>query len=46
MRIDPREILRFIEKNFEAIRQIFQLQKDDSIIRFETLYQICDTNGI
>ena len=46
MRIDPREILRFIERNFEAVRQIFQLQKDDSIIRFETLYQICNTNDI
>lgn len=46
MRIDPREILRFLERNFEAVRQIFQLQKDDSIIRFETLYQICDTNDI
>lgn len=46
MRTDPKEILRFIERHFEAVRKVFGLQREDSIIRFEALRQVCSHHDV
>lgn len=46
MRVNPGEILRFIEKNFESVSRIFRHYKEHSLIHFEVLHRICNENNI
>src|SRR5688572_30459950 len=42
MRAEPRTILRFLLENFEALRDLFQIQVEDGIVKREILKTICE----
>jgi hypothetical protein len=42
MRAEPRTILRFLLENFEALRDLFQIQMEDGIVKKEFLKTVCD----
>lgn len=41
MRAEPKTILRFLLENFEAIRDIFEMQVADGLVKKEALNNIC-----
>jgi hypothetical protein len=45
MRAEPKTILRFLLEHFESIRDLFEIQLDDGIVRKETLKTICDKSN-
>lgn len=42
MRAEPKTILRFLLENFEALRDLFEIQSKDGIVRKEVLKTICE----
>lgn len=42
MRAEPKTILRFLLENFEALRDLFEIQLSDGIVKKEILKTICD----
>jgi len=45
MRAEPKTILRFLLENFEALRDLFEIQLSDGIVKKEILRTICDKYG-
>lgn len=45
MRAEPKTILRFLLENFEALRDLFEIQSADGIVKKETLKTICEKYG-
>jgi hypothetical protein len=46
MKLNPRTILYFISNNFDFIKLLFDLSKEDNTIKTEELSKICNENGI
>ncbi|MEI9808334.1 MAG: hypothetical protein WDO16_10955 [Bacteroidota bacterium] len=42
MRAEPKTILRFLLENFEALRDLFEIQSADGIVKKEILKTICE----
>ena len=42
IKAEPRTILHFIWNNFDLVRDLFEVQSKDDLIRKETLAQICE----
>ena len=45
MRAEPKTILRFLLENFEALRDLFEIQLSDGIVKKEILKTICEKYG-
>lgn len=45
MRAEPKTILRFLLENFEALRDLFDIQVSDGIVKKELLKTICEKYG-
>ena len=45
MRAEPKTILRFLLENFEALRDLFEIQLSDGIVKKEILKTVCDKYG-
>lgn len=46
MKLNPRTILNFISNNFDFIKLLFDLSKEDNTIKTEELSKICNENNI
>ena len=46
MKLNPRTILNFISNNFDFIKLLFDLSKEDNTIKTEELSKICNENNV
>ncbi len=45
IKAEPRTILSFLQSHFDVVRDLFDFQSEDGIIRKETLNHVCEKHG-